>query len=645
MVGRPRRQYGPWRHLFSGAGSDRRHDYAELRRGQRHRRHPGRQRHHLLLRPADCLPCRKMRHRYRPADPRRRLRLYRLDHHLADLRLLHLHLLRARSGHHGSRAGDVLRHPAPDRLSHQRRRHHSPGDLRHHPDQPLSTVDAAALGRPPHPPLRGDRLGQPAFVYGVAQIRRRTWRPKRPSRSAAVRHRRLGGVFAGGADRRAGRLPAVSAARPPNLSHLMVDRTAQRRPRLDHLWRAQVVAGLVPRLLRAQPWRLQRARRRARAYVSRSVSLRAVAARSGAGADRHLRHSLADQDQRHQRLCRLDRVVELLLAADAQPSRPRGLAGVQRHGGAAADGNRRLQGAGADAGALLQRRDCLGRRAGRRSRHQQAARASPAAHRVQARASLRHQSGRRRRHDDRDHRLDQRVLRPVRTDGEGALGLRGARGRLRHRAPDRMGDRRQILHRAQAQTKLAEPRSDPVLYLRAFVRAGGHGLLPRLCRADLLAVLFARRPLPRSLQAARANRRAGVGDAGQDAAGADLRPDQLAVRALSRRVRGIRRPRRADARADLSADVGDDSGRRFPAVRRAVEGVLRAHHHHRRGGVAVRAGAGEPPRGGSGNAAADHAPDPGNRRAQAHRCRTAARQGSGGIRQPRQEPLCGRPEP
>ena len=189
----------------------------------------------------------------------------------------------------------------------------------------------------------------------------------------------VGGVFAGGADRRAGRLPAVSAARPPNLAHLVVDRPAQRRPRLDHLWRAQIAAGLVPRLLRAQPRRLQRACRRARAHVSRSVSLRAVAARSGAGADRHLRHSLADQDQRHQRLCRLDRVVELLLAADAQPSRPRGLAGVQRHGGAAADGNRRLQGAGADAGALLQRRDCLGRRAGRRSRHQQAARAAPAA--------------------------------------------------------------------------------------------------------------------------------------------------------------------------------------------------------------------------------------------------------------------------
>ena len=261
MVGRPRRQYGAWRHLFSGAGSDRRHDYAELRCSQRHRRHPGRQRHHLLLRPADCLPCRKMRHRYRPADPRRRLRVHRLNNHLADLRLLHFHLLRARSSHHGSRAGDVLRHPAPDRLSHQRRRHHSPGDLRHHLDQPLPTMDAAALGRPPHPSLRGDRLGQPALLYGVAEIRRRARRRRRPSRFAAVRHRRLGGVFAGGADRRTGRLPAVSAARPPHLADLVVDRPAGCRPRLDHFRRAQTARRLLPRLLRAQPWRRQRTSR------------------------------------------------------------------------------------------------------------------------------------------------------------------------------------------------------------------------------------------------------------------------------------------------------------------------------------------------------------------------------------------------
>ena len=79
--------------------------------------HPCGQRHDFLLRPADRLSRRQMRRRHRPADPRRRLRLYRLDDHVADLRLLHLHLLRHRGRHPGDRARDVLRHPAPDRIS------------------------------------------------------------------------------------------------------------------------------------------------------------------------------------------------------------------------------------------------------------------------------------------------------------------------------------------------------------------------------------------------------------------------------------------------------------------------------------------------------------------------------------------------
>ena len=216
---------------------------------------------------------------------------------------------------------------------------------------------------------------------------------------------------------------------------------------------------------------------------------------------------------------------------------------------------------------------------------------------------------------------------------------------LRHRAADRLGDRRQILHRAQAEAELAEPRGDPVLHLRAFVRARGHGVVPGLCRPDLLAVLLARRALPRSLQAACADPGAGFRNPRQAAAAADLRADQFAARALSRRVRGFRRAGRADARHDLSADLGDRSRRQSAAVRRAVEGVLRADHHHRRGRLAVRAGAAEPARGGRGNQAADHAADPGNRRPQAHRRRIAARQGSRGIRQSRQEPLCRRPEP
>ena len=79
--------------------------------------------------------------------------------------------------------------------------------------------------------------------------------PARPSRSAAVRHRGLGGVLAGGADRRAGRLPALPAARPANLEDVVVDRAAQRRPRLDRARRAEAAGRIVPGLLCAQPRR------------------------------------------------------------------------------------------------------------------------------------------------------------------------------------------------------------------------------------------------------------------------------------------------------------------------------------------------------------------------------------------------------
>ena len=73
-----------------------------------------------------------------------------------------------------------------------------------------------------------------------------------------------------------------------------------------------------------------------------------------------------------------------------------------------ADGARHLQDARAHPRPLLDRRRGLGRRAGRRSHDQQAARLEPRRHRVQARASLRHQSGRRRRDAGRDRRRDRR---------------------------------------------------------------------------------------------------------------------------------------------------------------------------------------------------------------------------------------------
>src|SRR5258708_29204879 len=111
-----------------------------------------------------------------------------------------------------------------------------------------------------------------------------------------------------------------------------------------------------------------------------------------------------------------------------------------------------------------------------------------------------------------------------------------------------------------------------MLHLRAFVRTRGHRVMSRLRRPDLLAVLFARRALPRSLQAACADPGTGFRDAGQTAAAADLRPDQFAARTLSRRLRGFRWASGTDARPDLSADICDGSRRQSAGVRRAVEG-------------------------------------------------------------------------
>jgi len=72
----------------------------------------------------------------------------------------------------------------------------------------------------------------------------------------------------------------------------------KRRPRLDRAWRAQAARGLLPGVLCPETWRRGRARRRARQHVSGSVSLRAVAAGSRAGLDRQLRDPVAAQDQR-----------------------------------------------------------------------------------------------------------------------------------------------------------------------------------------------------------------------------------------------------------------------------------------------------------------------------------------------------------
>ncbi len=91
-------------------------------------------------------------------------------------------------------------------------------------------------------------------------------------------------------------------------------------------------------------------------------------------------------------------------------------------------------------------------RAGRRSRDQQAARAQPTRHRVQARASLRHQSGRRRRDADGDRRAASRPMSGVLgADPAIAVGFVALARRLRHGSRHRgYVTERPLLRRAHA---------------------------------------------------------------------------------------------------------------------------------------------------------------------------------------------------
>src|SRR5450830_1657538 len=143
LVGVSPGQHGAGRDLVPGAGSNQRRDHIELWFYQ-----------HLLGdrlrggavfpdRPADQLLRRQVRRRHGLAHARRRLRLYRLDHHLADLRQFHLHLFRAGGGHHGAGHRDLFRPAAGVRLCAVFADRDSHGGLRHHADQSPADVDPA----------------------------------------------------------------------------------------------------------------------------------------------------------------------------------------------------------------------------------------------------------------------------------------------------------------------------------------------------------------------------------------------------------------------------------------------------------------------------------------------------------------------
>ncbi|MFC7610256.1 purine-cytosine permease family protein [Teichococcus aestuarii] len=187
---------------------------------------------------------------------------------------------------------------------------------------------------------------------------------------------------------------------------------------------------------------------------------------------------------------------------------------------------------------------------------------------------------------------------------------------------------------AQAARRLGRAPRPALRHLRARLRAARHGLLPRLHRPHLFALLHARRPLRRWLQAAcpalgadhdaAARRPAGGRDAGADHAG----------RLLHGGVPGLRRHHQPRLPRHPRADAGQPASRH-----RLLEGLLRARRHRRHRRLDAGAGAPVPPRGAGGDAPADQPADERDPRPQAHRRRLAEGQGGGRARQPGQEPL------
>jgi hypothetical protein len=118
-------------------------------------------------------------------------------------------------------------------------------------------------------------------------------------------------------------------------------------------------------------------RRRPEPDVPRGLGHRVQPARHGGGGDGGVRRAVAAEDQRHQRVRRLARVVELLRAAHAQPPGPRGVGRVQHGHRADADGAGRVHRARQGAGPVREPRDLVADGGGGRPRHQQAAGLSP----------------------------------------------------------------------------------------------------------------------------------------------------------------------------------------------------------------------------------------------------------------------------
>ena len=498
VVGNARRQHRFRRRLLSRTGSRWRHHAGRCRLRQRLLGHPRHRPDHFPDRPADQLHRRQTRPRHGSVDARRRLRLHRLDHHLTDLRFVHLHLLRPRSGDHGLCAGAGLRHPAGLGLSDLRAGRHPAGHPWRHRDQQTAGVDAAVVDLPAGAALRL-RLHRGARGTGRSLAIRRRARRRRRLRPAPVRRRADRRHRAGHADGRTGRLPALHAGKNRRQRSPLVVRRHRRRAGLGRARHPQDARWCPARLAGAAQRNCPRKGGRPQPDVPDRLLARLRQHDPGDRRHRPFRRRLAAQDQRHQRLCRLAGLVQLLRPPDAQPSGARRLGRLQHADRAAADGTERLPGARPGARPLFQHRHLVDGGGRRRPRHQQAARSGAAGHRVQAQQPLRHQPGRRRRHGGRLAALDRRLCRPARRRIAALRLVRRVGQRAAGFAADRLGHRRPLL--PGAATGACCGQRPKMCNLRTRLRRRGHGALPRLPGADLLAVLLPRCPLPRPVQA------------------------------------------------------------------------------------------------------------------------------------------------
>ena len=425
----------------------------------------------------------------------------------------------------------------------------------------------------------------------------------------------------------------------------MVGGGAGGRARLDRARHAEDAGRRLSRLSRAAGRDSGQPGDRADPDVPRGLCLCVRIAGAGAGGHHALRDRLAGQDQRHQCLCRIARLVELLCTPDAQPSGPRGVAGVQCGDRGAADDPGHLSGARACTGPLQQCRDRLGRCTGGRSGDQQAAGPEPEAHRIQAGLSLRHQPGRAGRDGGCCSPGHGGLCRQFRRHRAGLRALHRALRVTGGVTADCLVDQGPLLPRPPRPLALEARPAGHLLGLREPLRIRRHGAVSGLWRADLLAVLCAGVAVSRPLQDAVAHDRAGAGRDGRYAAGGNRPAHQRAHGPLPGGVGVADLAGGSDPGGGPRAEL-DGRWRPRPGRRHADAPGFCAAVARRSGGRLVdRARQRKPADGRRRVEPPEPSADARNRGAPAHRCRTAGRQGRRRSRQPGQDPLCGRHDP